>query len=169
MGGIRFTQEQIDAIRLKNQRARSDGADVILGAREAKKKRAKPRHLEDDLQMLEVKLFEIQYPQYAEDLIAIPNGGKREKKIGRDGKFFCPSAKRMKAMGVKAGVYDLFIPVPRAGYHGLWIENKVGKNGLSDAQEIFGERMRFRGYAVKEVWTLDEFQETCRWYFGRSE
>ena len=47
-------------------------------------------------------------------LHAIPNGGKRLKS----------EAARLQAMGVKPGVPDLCLPVPRGKYHGLYIELK---------------------------------------------
>lgn len=162
MGGIRFSQEQIDAIRLKNQLKRAPSAfgasaEVVIAAREPKKKRAKPRHLEDDLQMAEVEYVEAQYPQYADILIAIPNGGSRIKKKDKKGKWYSPEAVRLKKMGVKPGVLDLLFPLPRRGFHGLWIENKIGRNRLSPAQVRMKARLEGLGYVVVEVRTLDEF------------
>lgn len=49
-----------------------------------------------------------------ERLYHIPNGGKR----------YATTAKRLKAEGVKAGVPDLCLPVPRGAYHGLQILSK---------------------------------------------
>jgi hypothetical protein len=59
-------------------------------------------------------------------LFAIPNGGRRDKR----------EAALMKAEGVKAGVSDLFLPIPRGGYCGFWIELKPtdGTGRLSAAQ-----------------------------------
>lgn len=47
-------------------------------------------------------------------LFAVPNGGHRHKR----------QAALLKLTGVKAGVPDVFLPVARGGYHGLWIEMK---------------------------------------------
>lgn len=55
-------------------------------------------------------------PQYPELqlMFAIPNGGKRDK----------ITASNLKAEGVKAGTPDIFLPVARGGFHGLFIELK---------------------------------------------
>ena len=60
---------------------------------------------------------------------AIPNGGLRDK----------VTAARLKAEGAKAGVWDIFLPVPRGRWHGLFIEMKVGRNKLTRAQVDFME------------------------------
>jgi|GEM_PF-5137145 len=51
--------------------------------------------------------------------ITCPNGGRRNK----------AEAAKLKAMGVRKGIPDLFLPIPRQGYHGLYIETKKIKNG----------------------------------------
>lgn len=72
-------------------------------------------------------------------LHAIPNGGKRSK----------PEAARMKAAGVKAGVPDMFLPVSRGAFHGLYIELKRQQGGtLSDAQRQWLDDLRAQGFAA---------------------
>ena len=59
-------------------------------------------------------------------LFHVPNGGSRGK----------VEAARFKAEGVKAGVPDLFLPVARGIWHGLFIELKRQKGGrVSEAQQ----------------------------------
>ncbi len=68
-------------------------------------------------------------------IFAIPNGGKRH----------IATASRMKLEGTKRGVPDLFFPVARKGYHGLFIEMKRLKGGsVSKDQKIW------------KVWIEDE-------------
>jgi len=64
--------------------------------------------------------FALHFDQYPElkTAFAIPNGGKRDLR----------EAANMKAQGVKAGVYDVFIPVPRGPWHGLFVEMKRAKS-----------------------------------------
>lgn len=58
-------------------------------------------------------------------LFAIPNGGERNP----------ATASRLKAEGVKTGVPDLCLPVPRRNYAGLYIEMKKPGGTLSKAQK----------------------------------
>ena len=70
-------------------------------------------------------------------LFHIPNGGRRS----------AAEAGRFKAMGVKAGVPDLFLPVPKGGYSGLFIELKRKNGGaLSDAQRDWLDDLAVRGF-----------------------
>jgi hypothetical protein len=60
-------------------------------------------------------------PILDEYLIHIPNGGYRHPL----------EALKLKKMGVKAGVSDLFLAYPNPNYHGLWIELKSEKGKIS--------------------------------------
>lgn len=78
-------------------------------------------------------------------LFAIPNGGKRD----------VISAKLLKDEGVRAGVPDLFLAVPKGDYHGLFIEMKKVKGGVvSDSQKEMGAHLMGRDYdcAVCHGW-----------------
>lgn len=79
---------------------------------------------------------------------AIPNGGSR----GSAKKDAMIVGARLKATGVKAGVSDIFIPIPRHNLAGLFIELKKspehgGKVGDASPKQLeFGEAMMSRGY-----------------------
>ena len=85
--------------------------------------------------------LELQRPELGL-LFAIPNGGHRHKAV----------AARMKAEGVKAGVPDIFLPVPRGDYAGLFVELKVGKNKPTPAQVEWHALLIEQGYKVVVCW-----------------
>lgn len=55
---------------------------------------------------------------------------------------------KLKRMGVKAGVPDIFIMKPTKLYHGLWIELKVHPNKPTKTQLEFIENAKSEGYAA---------------------
>lgn len=72
-----------------------------------------PEHREQICLMQWAALSQGAHPELAL-LMHIPNGEYRAK----------ATAARLKAMGTKAGVPDLYLPVARGPWHGLWIEMK---------------------------------------------
>jgi hypothetical protein len=87
-------------------------------------------------------------------IIHIPNEGKRSLRYG----------KSLKDMGMRAGVFDLFIIMARHGYHGAWIELKSRKGKLSEEQLIFQNDMRQQNYFTVVCYSVDEALETIQWY-----
>lgn len=83
-------------------------------------------HQEDNEQITLFQWAEYQSGKFPElkMLYHIPNGGKRSK----------VEAGRFKAMGVKSGVPDIHLPVPRGLYHSLYIELKAPKGKVSENQ-----------------------------------
>lgn len=76
---------------------------------------------------------------------AIPNGGKRDIR----------TAAMLKAEGVKPGVPDIFLPIPRGGKHGLYIELKRRKYGrVTPEQAAWIDALCRQGYqcAVCHGW-----------------
>ena len=72
-------------------------------------------------------------------IYAIPNGGYRN----------VIEARNLKLQGVKSGVPDMCIPLARKGYHGLYIELKVGKNKTSVNQQIWLNLLSDNGYKAE--------------------
>ncbi len=68
----------------------------------------------------------------------IPNGGERNPKV----------AAQLKAEGVKSGVLDIFLPVARGWWHGLFIEMKIKGNKPSDNQLMFATGVSKQGYQI---------------------
>jgi hypothetical protein len=65
------------------------------------------------------------------------------------------NASILKKMGLRSGVSDLFIPRAIDGYHGCFLEIKVGKGKLSPMQAIFLEDMINENYFASAVWGSD--------------
>lgn len=83
------------------------------------------------------KLMERVYPELSR-MFHVPNGGKRDR----------VTAARLKAEGVKAGVPDIVLPVPRGSYHGLWIELKSDDGKPSKDQREWLEYLNAEGYCA---------------------
>lgn len=98
-------------------------------------------------QMVEEKLSE--YPELS-FLFHVPNGGHRSK----------ATAGRLKAAGVKAGVPDLFLPVPRGKYHGMVCELKVQGGRLTPDQRAWLETLTEFGYYAVVAFGADEALES---------
>lgn len=73
---------------------------------------------------------------------------------------------RLKRMGVKRGVADLFLPVPVVRYHGLWIEMKTPEGEPSAEQRKFLAAMQGYGYAVRVCYGYEEAIDTLKAYLG---
>ena len=86
----------------------------------------------------------------------IPNGGSRNK----------IEAVNLKRQGVKSGVSDIFIPLARGGYHGLFIELKVGRNKPTDNQLEFINVMKKEGYAASVCYGAEAAIAVTRQYLS---
>lgn len=87
-------------------------------------------------------------------LYHIPNGGSRNK----------AEAANLKKQGVKAGVPDLCLPVPRGEFHGLYIELKYGKNKPSKAQEKWITDLKNQNYAAFVCYGWEEAKNVITVY-----
>jgi len=85
---------------------------------------------------------------------------------------------KAKAEGVKAGVYDCFLPVPKPKptawttpnnglpYCGFYLELKIGKGKTSEKQDEFAADMRQAGYATGVAWGWLEARNLVLDYLG---
>ncbi|WP_322528964.1 VRR-NUC domain-containing protein [Salinicola sp. LHM] len=97
-------------------------------------------------------------PAY-EHVYAVPNGGSRH----------VLEAKKLKRQGVRAGVSDLVIALPRGGYHGLYLEFKATppRNAqLAASQREWLERMASAGYCAKLALGIEQAQAVIREYMA---
>lgn len=117
-------------------------------------KRAAPS--EDTIQAQVIRWANMQrnvFPELAR-LFHVPNGGQRHVVV----------AAKLKEQGVKSGVPDLCLPVPRFGCHGLWIEMKTAEGRVSTTQKDWIEYLKGAGYRVEVCRSFDEARETLTNY-----
>ena len=92
-------------------------------------------------------------------LHAIPNGGARDPITGA----------RLKAEGVRPGIPDLFLAVPRFGHAGLYIEMKRRKGGwTSNEQKAVIDDLTKQGYACHICYGWFNAKTTIEQYLTRS-
>ena len=85
------------------------------------------------------------YPEL-ELLHHCPNGGRRNK----------PEAVKLKQMGVKAGIPDLCLPVPKGEYSGLYIEMKFEKGRLEESQKKMLQLLTNQGHYCAVCYGAEE-------------
>ena len=78
-------------------------------------------------------------------LFHVPNGGLRHKS----------TAGRLKSQGVRRGIPDLLLMVPRGHLHGLAIEMKSERGRPTDAQLIVHAWMLAAGWRVEVCYSAD--------------
>jgi hypothetical protein len=76
-------------------------------------------------------------------LFAIPNFS------GRMGKSTAMHGARLKAEGRRKGVPDMFLPVGKEGYYGLFIELKAGNGRATPEQKAWMLSLGDHGYRVE--------------------
>ena len=121
-------------------------------------------HTEQCLLFSWAKKMEGRHPQLGL-MFAIPNGGLRNVRV----------AVKLKKEGVKAGIPDIFLAVPRHlpnptrdvfTLYGLFIEMKFGKNKTSRNQQGWIEALIAEGYAVEVCYSFEEAKQAIIGYLG---
>ena len=87
---------------------------------------------------------------------AVPNAGKRSY----------GAAMYMKAEGLRAGVPDVWLPVPNKKYCGLVMENKYGGNKLTDNQELWLRKLKRVGHYVCVCRSTEQMIKEVSKYLG---
>lgn len=85
----------------------------------------------------------------------IPNEGKRSRYSGG----------KMRSEGLRRGVADICLPVPRGPYHGLFFEMKYNNNKLTDEQKTFLKGVKAQGYATWVCYSAEEAIELITRYY----
>ena len=109
------------------------------------KRNAQPEAIEQAKVIAWARANERNYP-YLQLLHCSLNGVKMTK----------AQAGRAIAQGMLSGVPDLFLPVPKNGYHGLFIEMKYGSNKVTEDQEKFLQNAANVGYAISVCYSANE-------------
>lgn len=95
--------------------------------------------------------------RYLSDLIHhSPNGGKRS----------ISEAARFKAMGTKAGFPDLFLPIAKEPFHGLFIEMKTSKGTVLASQAEYHPGLIEEGYRVEVCYSATGAITLIKNYLG---
>jgi hypothetical protein len=118
-----------------------------------KKADTKPQ-TESQIQKDFVSWFRKRYTTIEPLFFAVGNGGARN----------VWTAKIMKDEGVRAGVSDLILLIPRHGYAGLLIETKTPDGKQSDSQKTFEKLAKQYKYLYVIMRDLPTFQQLMMWY-----
>lgn len=110
---------------------------------------------ESNIQISCIRWFDLQYPHMTPLLFHIRNGGSI--KSAREGRKF-------KLMGVRKGVFDLFLSVPSKGFHGLYIELKKPGGKPSAEQKENKELFESKKYRVEFIDNLEQFMQIVSEY-----
>ena len=105
------------------------------------------RHTESKIQIAAVRWFDYQYPALSRCLIAVPNGGARNKR----------EAGIMKAEGVRAGAADLILLTPRGGFGSLCVEMKTKTGKQSTKQKEWQKQAENAGNKYVVCRSVEEF------------
>lgn len=95
-------------------------------------------------------------------MFAIPNGGSR----GEDTRTRQIRGAMLKAEGVRSGVPDIFLPVPRKGYCGLFIELKRVNKGIKRSnQKDWIARLTEQGYLAVVCYGAEDAKKVIKDYY----
>lgn len=86
----------------------------------------------------------------------IPNEAKRSAYTGN----------RLKKIGLRPGVSDYFIGIPKGEWAGMFLEMKAGKNKPTKLQEQFMEDMAEQGYYCVWVTGFDNAKQCIERYLS---
>ncbi len=75
----------------------------------------------------------------------------------------------MKRAGLSPGFPDLFIPKAVCGYHGLFIEMKVGTNKPTENQKAWLKLLSDEGYATCVRWGANAAIESIKKYLNQKK
>jgi hypothetical protein len=101
-------------------------------------------------------------------MFSIPNGAKLPYR-GKGKRRFSPEAMRLKDEGLKPGVPDVFLSVARQGYHGFYIEMKVGYNKPTEYQNEWLKGLAEQGYKTSVCYGMQAAKKEIVEYLELNE
>ncbi|MDT3718457.1 VRR-NUC domain-containing protein [Pseudomonas oryzihabitans] len=125
--------------------------------REARTRKKKPVDWEGKEQAALFRWIDLQYPKDSKLIYHVPNGGDRHML----------TAKKLKAQGVRAGMPDINIDIPRGGWHGMRIEFKATPPRDADVaanQEATLQLLNDQGYLAIVCRGVHDAEEHIRAY-----
>ena len=114
----------------------------------------KSKQSEHAHQVTLVNWFDREYPEFEGILFAIPNGGLRAKRV----------AEQLKREGLRKGVPDMMLPVPKGEYAGLFIELKAEGGRPTKEQKVWVPRLNELGYLAVFSYGWESAAETISDY-----
>jgi hypothetical protein len=112
-------------------------------------------HIEQSLLFQWAEIASGQHPELRL-LFAIPNGGHRHKAV----------AGKLKAEGVRRGVPDLCLPVPRGQFHACYVELKAGKNRPTPEQREWIATLQQHGNFAQVCTGWEEARDCLAYYLS---
>jgi len=106
--------------------------------------------------------FKLQFPKFRKHIFAIPNGAHLEG----DSRVRAIKMNKLKSEGFLVGTPDLFMLIPKAGYHGMFIEMKSNGGTVTEDQAEFIGRASLMGYFCIVCYGFDEAKNAISEYLG---
>lgn len=100
--------------------------------------------------------IQLKHPRVWDHLLHIPNGMRSNPR----------SVSYLKAQGLKPGIPDYFLALPRGRYHGLWLELKAGKGKPSADQKEWLGRLAKQDYACVVAWGWEAAAQCIEHYLA---
>jgi hypothetical protein len=143
---------------------RTQAAGAVSARTGTNPAKRKPRDLEHQEQKALIQWCELAAATYPElrYLHAVPNGGDRHPAV----------AAKLRAEGCRKGVPDIFLDVPRHGFHGLRIELKrpgdkaqgVKRGEVKPEQADWLAFLAEQGYLAVVCWGWESARDTLQTY-----
>jgi hypothetical protein len=108
---------------------------------------------EDKIQISCVKWFDLQYKRFSPLLYCNYNNPRN-----------AIQGAKLKKMGMRKGIPDLFLAIPTLIYNGLYIEMKTAKGVLSKEQKEYSVILKEAGYHWAICRSTEEFIKEVRMY-----